>query len=79
MTKDMIDLNQIKEMADNVKGSMEQLIRMTDEALKNLPEDERKQVSPVQKDIHNILDAVKQGDTMKIHEIQRKYASSNHK
>ena len=74
-----LNLDQIKAMADNMKDSMEKLINMTDQALKNLPPDERKQVAPIQQDIHSVLDAVKKGDTMKIHEIQKRYAGSNNK
>ena len=73
----MNNIEQIKEMADQLKESMEKLIKMTDKALENLPKEEKKQVLPVQKDIHSVLDAVKKGDTMKIHEISRKYAGSN--
>lgn len=73
----MHNFDEIKQMADQMKGSMEQLIKMTDKALENLPIEERKKVMPVQKDIHTILDAVKKGDTMKIHEISRKYAGSD--
>lgn len=74
-----MNLQEIKQMADQMKDSMEKLIKMTDQALNNLPSEERKNVAPIQQDIHSVLNAVKEGDTTKIHEISKKYAGFNTK
>jgi hypothetical protein len=75
----MKNLEHLKEMISQVKTDMDKLINITDTAINSLPEEERKKVSPIQRDIHSVLDAVKKGDTSKINEISKKYAGSNNK
>lgn len=66
-------------MVDQVKASMDQLIALTDNAINSLPEEHRKDVAPIQRDIHNVLEAMRKGDTMKINEISKKYAGTDYK
>lgn len=75
----MKNLEHLREMIGQVKENMDKLIHITDTAMNSLPEEERKKVSPIQRDIHSILDAVKKGDTSKINEISKKYAGTDNK
>ena len=75
----MKNIQQLHEMISQVKNDMDKLIHVTDSAINSLPEEERKKVSPIQRDIHSVLDALKKGDTSKINEISKKYANSDYK
>ena len=75
----MKNLENLREMIGQVKENMDKLIHITDTAMNSLPEEEKKKVSPIQRDIHSILDAVKKGDTSKINEISKKYAGTDNK
>lgn len=75
----MKNFEHLHEMIGQVKDNMDKLIQITDTAINSLPEEERKKISPIQKDIHSVLDAVKKGDTSKINEISKRYAGTDNK
>jgi hypothetical protein len=67
----------ITEITKTLEQSFNKLLNMNKELLKSLNEEQLKQVLPIQKDINNVLRAVKGGDILAINEIQKKYASSD--
>ena len=67
----------ITEITKTLEQTFNKLLNMNKELLKSLNEEQLKQVLPIQKDINNVLRAVKGGDILAINEIQKKYASSD--
>ena len=67
----------ITEITQNLEQSFNKLLKMNAELLKQLDEEQLKKVLPMQNDINDVLRAVKGGDILAIHEINKKYASSD--
>lgn len=67
----------IKEITYNLENSFNKLLKINADLLKSLNDEQLKQVLPMQNDINNILNAVKNGDILAINEIQKKYASTD--
>jgi hypothetical protein len=67
----------ITEITKTLEQTFNKLLNMNKELLKSLNDEQLKQVLPIQKDINNVLRAVKGGDILAINEIQKKYASSD--
>lgn len=68
-----------KELVDQIKKNMDQLLKANDQFLRDLPEDQRSKVLPIQLDIQNVIRAAKKGDINKINEISKRYADTNSK
>ena len=67
----------IKEITYNLENSFNKLLKINADLLKSLNDEQLKQVLPIQNDINNILNAVKNGDILAINEIQKKYAGTD--
>jgi molybdenum cofactor biosynthesis enzyme MoaA len=67
----------IKEITYNLENSFNKLLKINADLLKSLNDEQLKQVLPMQNDINNILNAVKNGDILAINEIQKKYAGTD--
>jgi hypothetical protein len=67
----------ITEITQSLEQQFNKLLSIKDDLLKQLDEEQLKNVLPIQNDINNVLRAVKGGDILAINEIQKKYASSD--
>lgn len=66
-----------KELVDQIKKSLDQLLKHNDEILRNLPDEHKAKVLPIQLDIHEVMRAAKNGDMNKITEISKRYANTS--
>jgi hypothetical protein len=75
----MNDLNDLKKLADNLKKSMDKLVKIQTRVFDDLPNDLKQSITPIQKDIKSALKSLKKGDAQKINELQKRYADTNSK
>jgi hypothetical protein len=66
-----------QELAKQVSESMNKLMKINDQLIKNLPVEQMEKLAPIQADIHQVLRLAKKGDINKINEIKQKYADTN--
>ena len=66
-----------KELVKQVQKNLNKLLKQNDEILRNLPDEHKSKVLPIQLDIQNVIRAAKNGDMSKITEISKKYADTN--
>jgi archaellum component FlaC len=75
----MKHIEQLNEIAKDLKKSFENLEQLQRSFLNDLPEDIKSKVQPIQKDIERTLKAFKRGDIDNINEIKKRYADTNSK
>jgi hypothetical protein len=68
-------MNDLKKHIEQLQKSFKSMLKINEDILKNLPEDQRLKVAPIQADINEILRSVKKGDLMRVNEIREKYAN----
>lgn len=66
-----------KELVEQVKNNLDQLLKKNDEILINLPDEHKAKVLPIQLDIQEVMRAAKNGDMNKITEISKRYANTS--
>lgn len=66
-----------KEIVNQVKKNLNKLLKQNDEILRNIPDEHKSKILPIQLDIQNVMRAAKQGDISMITEISKKYADTN--
>jgi molybdenum cofactor biosynthesis enzyme MoaA len=67
----------IKEITETLEQQFNKLLKINSDLMKSLNDEQLKEVLPMQTDINNILNAVKNGDILAINEINKRYASTN--
>jgi molybdenum cofactor biosynthesis enzyme MoaA len=67
----------IKEITETLEQQFNKLLKINSDLMKSLNQEQLKEVLPMQTDINNILNAVKNGDILAINEINKRYASTN--
>jgi hypothetical protein len=75
----MTKMQENKEIIDELKSTFERLIDVNNKIISDLPIEHQQKVLPIQLDINEILQHVKNGDLNKIQEISKKYGCSNTK
>lgn len=66
-----------KELVKQVQKNLDKLLKQNDEILRNLPDEHKAKVLPIQLDIQNVIRAAKNGDMNKITEISKRYANTD--
>lgn len=66
-------------LASDLSGKMEQLMKLQQKTIEQLPETERAKLSFVAKDINAITKAVKNGDLSALNKLVEKYADNSNK
>lgn len=66
-----------KEIVNQVKKNLNKLLKQNDEILRNIPDEHKSKILPIQLDIQKVMRAAKQGDISMITEISKKYADTN--
>ena len=66
-----------KELVKQVQNNLNKLLKQNDEILRNLPDEHKAKVLPIQLDIQNVIRAAKNGDMNKITEISKRYANTD--
>ena len=66
-----------KELVKQVQKNLNKLLKQNDKILRNLPDEHKAKVLPIQLDIQNVIRAAKNGDMSKITEISKKYADTS--
>jgi len=62
----------IKEITETLEQQFNKLLKINSDLMKSLNQEQLKEVLPMQTDINNILNAVKNGDILAINEINKK-------
>jgi ElaB/YqjD/DUF883 family membrane-anchored ribosome-binding protein len=70
-------MNNVKEHIEQLQKSFQKMLKANEKILKDLPDESRLKVAPIQADINEIMRAVKKGDLNRINEIREKYADSD--
>lgn len=66
-----------KELVKQVQKNLNKLLKQNDEILRNLPDEHKAKVLPIQLDIQDVIRAAKNGDMNKITEISKRYANTD--
>lgn len=67
-------IDDIKNIQDSLGSNFNQLKKIMDAHLNQLPEEHQKKVNPIRSDIAKIVKEIKKGDTNAINKITDKYA-----